>query len=241
MFPDARVVRMDRDTTRSRGAHERILKAVSSREVDILIGTQMVAKGHDYPGITLVGVILADATINMPDFRSAERTFQILTQVSGRAGRGETPGEVIIQTYRPDHYAIRYAATHDYEGFVQEELFFRKELGYPPYARMTRFRVDGQSSAAAEQFAGKLAERLRQWVSREGRKGDKKEAVEILGPAPGVFGKLQGRFRWQVVLKGESAKDLSRIVRNACLATGGDLRPPSGVRFGVDVDPVDLY
>jgi primosomal protein N' (replication factor Y) len=241
MFPDARVVRMDRDTTRSRGAHERILKAVSSREVDILIGTQMVAKGHDYPGITLVGVILADATINMPDFRSAERTFQILTQVSGRAGRGETPGEVIIQTYRPDHYAVRYAATHDYEGFVQEELFFRKELGYPPYARMTRFRVEGQSSAAAEQFAGKLAERLGQWVSREGRKGDKKEGVEILGPAPGVFGKLQGRFRWQVVLKGESAKDLSRIVRNTCLATGGDLRPPSGVRFGVDVDPIDLY
>lgn len=240
-FPDARIVRMDRDTTRTRGAHGRILSAVSRGEVDILVGTQMVAKGHDYPGITLVGVILADATINMPDFRSAERTFQLLTQVSGRAGRGAAPGQVIIQTYRPEHYAIRHAASHGYGSFVREELRFRRELSYPPYTRMARFRIEAASAGAAERFAGRLALDLASLVKRDGEGRDQSDFLEILGPAPGVFGKLQGRYRWQVVLKGASARKLGRVVREACRRTGRELRPPSGVRFGVDVDPVDLY
>ena len=241
LFPGARIARMDRDTTRTRGAHGRILGAVSRREVDILLGTQMVAKGHDYPGITLVGVILADVSINMPDFRSAERTFQLLTQVSGRAGRGGAPGEVIIQTYRPDHYAIRHAASHDYDGFVQEELSFRRELSYPPYARMVRFRIEAASASAAEKFAGRLALGLANLAEGEEGKRGRGGLLEILGPAPGVFGRLQGKFRWQVVLKSASPKKLGRVVREACRGTGKDFRPPSKVRFGVDVDPLDLY
>ncbi|MBI2881612.1 MAG: primosomal protein N' [Candidatus Tectomicrobia bacterium] len=236
-FSGARIARMDRDTTRSRGAHGRILDAVSRGEVDVLVGTQMVAKGHDYPGITLVGVILADATLNMPDFRSAEKTFQVLTQVSGRAGRGGAPGEVIIQTYRPEHYAVRYAASHDYEGFVREELRFRRELHYPPYSRMARFRIEAASAAAAERFARRLVLDLAKLVKRE-RGGD---FVEVLGPAPGVFGRLQGRFRWQVVLKSVSVRRLGEIIGKVYPAAGGDLRPPSGVRLAVDVDPVELF
>ncbi|MFQ5693317.1 MAG: primosomal protein N', partial [Nitrospinota bacterium] len=240
-FPAARVARMDRDTTRSRGAHERILGAVSRGEIDVLVGTQMVAKGHDYPGITLVGVILADATLNIPDFRSAERTFQLLTQVSGRAGRGGAPGEVIVQTYRPEHYAVHHAASHDYDGFVREELRFRRELGYPPYSRMVRFRIEATEPSAAEGYAGRLAGRLAALAGRRKGTAGAEDAVEILGPAPGVFGQLQGRFRWQVVLKCPSARELGEVVREACGWAGGELRPPSGVRFGVDVDPVDLF
>ncbi len=240
LFPAARVVRMDRDTTRSRGAHGRILGAVSRGEIDILVGTQMVAKGHDYPGITLVGVLLADATINIPDFRSGERTFQLLTQVSGRAGRGQVPGEVIIQTYRPDHYAVLHAAAHDYEGFVQEELRFRRDLAYPPYTRMVRFRIEGESAEKTEKFAGRLALALTNLAAREGG-GAGKGVPEILGPAPGVFGKLQNRFRWQVVLKEASVRKLGRVVSAARRRMEEDLRPPSGVRLGVDVDPMDLY
>ena len=240
LFPAARVVRMDRDTTRSRGAHGRILGAVSRGEIDILVGTQMVAKGHDYPGITLVGVLLADATINIPDFRSGERTFQLLTQVSGRAGRGQVPGEVIIQTYRPDHYAVLHAAAHDYEGFVQEELRFRRDLAYPPYTRMVRFRIEGESAEKTEKFAGRLALALTNLAARGGG-GAGKGVPEILGPAPGVFGKLQNRFRWQVVLKEASVRKLGRVVSAARRRMEEDLRPPSGVRLGVDVDPMDLY
>ncbi|MDP6483028.1 MAG: primosomal protein N' [Nitrospinota bacterium] len=242
LFPAARVARMDRDTTQSRGAHGRILGAVSRGEIDILVGTQMVAKGHDYPGITLVGVILADATINIPDFRSGERTFQLLTQVSGRAGRGRVPGEVIIQTYRPDHYAVLHAAAHDYEGFVQEELRFRRDLAYPPYTRMVRFRIEGESAEKTEKFAGRLALVLTNVGARLGGVGGPGKGVpEILGPAPGVFGKLQDRFRWQVVLKEASVRKLGRVVSAARRRTEEDLRPPAGVRLGVDVDPMDLY
>ena len=201
----------------------------------------MVARGHDYPGITLVGVLLADATINIPDFRWGERTFQLLTQVSGRAGRGRVPGEVIIQTYRPDHYAVLHAAAHDYEGFVQEELRFRRDLAYPPYTRMVRFRIEGESAEKTEKFAGRLALALTNLAACEGEGRGGKGVPEILGPAPGVFGKLQNRFRWQVVLKEASVRKLGRVVSAVQRRVEKDLRPPSGVRLGVDVDPMDLY
>ena len=240
-FPMGRIARMDRDTTRSRGAHGRILRSLAKGEIDILVGTQMVAKGHDYPGITLVGVIQADATLNMPDFRAGERTFQLLTQVAGRAGRGDTPGEVIIQTFRPDHYAVRHAAAQDYDGFVRDELQFRRELGYPPYARMVRFRIEAREAESAERFAVRLAMVLGKRTGHLDGSGREPSYPELLGPAPGVFGKLQGRHRWQVALKDSSAHRLSRLVQEFCRTEDRELRPPTGVRLSVDVDPIDLY
>ena len=144
LFPEARVSRMDRDTTSGRGGHARVLKGVEDGSIDILVGTQMIAKGHDFPGVTLVGVISADATLNLPDFRSAERTFQLITQVMGRAGRGDAPGKVLIQTLNPDHYAVSRAAAHDFAGFYQEELEFRREAWYPPFAHLASLSAVGQ-------------------------------------------------------------------------------------------------
>ncbi len=233
LFPEAAVERMDRDTTRARGAHRRILDRLSRGEVDILIGTQMIAKGHDYPGITLVGVISADLSLNMPDFRAAERTFQLLTQVAGRAGRGPAPGEVFFQTYRPDHYCIRFARTQDYDGFCRQELEFRRELRYPPFGRLARLRVESGDAEMAKEFVGRLADAMIKILPAG--------VAEVMGPSPGVFPKLQNRYRWQVLLKASTPKLLLQALRMGSELTEGRLRPPSKVRFGVDVDPVELF
>jgi primosomal protein N' (replication factor Y) len=193
----------------------------------------MIAKGHDYPAITLVGIISADLSLNMPDFRAAERTFQLLTQVAGRAGRGESPGEVFLQTYRPDHYCILFAKDHDYLGFCQKELEFRRELRYPPFSRMARLRVESGEAELAKAFAGRLADELGRLLPAE--------VAEVMGPSPGVFPKLQNRYRWQVLLKAPTAKLLLQALRRGTELIERNLRPPSGVRFGVDVDPVELF
>ena len=240
-FPLARISRMDRDTTRSRGSHGRILRSLAEGEIDILVGTQMVAKGHDYPGITLVGVVQADATLNMPDFRSGERTFQVLTQVAGRAGRGDVPGEVIVQTFRPQHYALRHAIAQDYDGFAREELQYRRELDYPPYSRMLRFRIEAQDSGPAEHFSTQLAMKIRKRLKSMDGVGCNVSPLEILGPTPGIFDKLQGRHRWQVVIKGSSSQRLNRLVQEITQTEYSGFRPPSGVKLGIDVDPIELY
>ncbi|MGH7817353.1 MAG: helicase-related protein, partial [Candidatus Binatia bacterium] len=147
LVPAARVARMDRDTTSQRGSHEALIRRWEKGEIDILVGTQMITKGHDVSGVTLVGALLADLSLNLPDFRAAERTFQLLSQVAGRSGRGDDPGRVIIQTYAPDHYAVKFLIAHDYRGFFAAESEFRRMLNYPPYGRLINLRIDGPKLA----------------------------------------------------------------------------------------------
>jgi primosomal protein N' (replication factor Y) len=230
LLPQARVARMDSDTTSGRGSHARILKKLEDGGIDILIGTQMIAKGHDYPGVTLVGVISADATLNLPDFRSAERAFQLVSQVTGRAGRGDAPGKVLIQSLAPDHYALVRAAAHDFAGFYADEIEFRREAGYPPFAYLATVNLSGTSAGAVEKGADDAAQLLRD-LRLEFR-----SRVEILGPAPATMAKVRGRFRWQILLKSPTRRELNRILAR-CKA---DFRPPPVVRMNIDVDPVDM-
>jgi primosomal protein N' (replication factor Y) len=230
LFPPARVSRLDRDTTRGRGGHARVLKGVEAGEVDILIGTQMIAKGHDFPGVTLVGVVSADAALNLPDFRSAERTFQLVSQVMGRAGRGDLPGRVVIQTLAPEHPAIVLAAAHDYAGFCSGELASREELGYPPFAFLAALHLSGTNAAAVEEGATAVAACLGALKRRL------KSRVEILGPAPAPLNKVRGRFRWQLLLKSAGRSELHRLVA----ALRGEVKLPAVVRLAIDIDPVDM-
>lgn len=229
LFPEARVARMDSDTTTGRGGHARILKRLEEGEIDILIGTQMIAKGHDYPGVTLVGIVSADATLNLPDFRSAERTFQLVSQVMGRAGRGDAPGKVMIQGLDPDHYALLRAAAHDYEGFYEEELAFRREAGYPPFSHLAMVVISGTAEKAVEQGAQDAAR-----LVREERQALQVRA-EILGPAPAPLAKVRGRFRWQILLKAPNRSELKRLL----FRFQRQWSPPRVLRTTVDVDPVD--
>jgi primosomal protein N' (replication factor Y) len=230
LFPTARVSRMDRDTTRGRGGYARALDGVRDGTVDILIGTQMIAKGHDFPGVTFVGVVSADASLNIPDFRSAERTFQMLTQVMGRAGRGDQPGRVIVQTLSPDHYAISHAVQHDYSGFYAEELAYRQELAYPPFAYLSALLFSGMAASEVAQGAETAARLLRN-IRQE-----QKSRVEILGPAAAPLGKVRGRYRWQLLLKAKGRNDLHRLLA----AFRARLKLPAVVRMNIDVDPVDM-
>lgn len=230
LFPDARVARMDRDTTAGRGGHSRILKLVEKGEIDILIGTQMIAKGHDFPGVTVVGVISADTTLNLPDFRGGERAFQLVSQVLGRAGRGDTPGVVLVQTMNPEHFALRAAVAHDYEAFYREELTQRQDAGYPPFAYLAALHFSGNSLAAVEEEARKAAAVLR---------GVKKNAglrLDILGPAPAPLGKIRGRHRWHILLKATQ-----RSALHAALKQLQSLQLPAAtVRTAVDIDPLEM-
>ncbi len=228
-FPGARVGRLDRDTTSNKGAHRRILEAWEGGTLDILIGTQMVAKGHDVHGVTLVGVLLADVALNMPDFRAAERAFQLLTQVAGRAGRGTRPGRVLVQTYRPAHHSLIAAAAHDYAGFAPRELSLRRELAYPPFARLVVLRLEGVEAERTEQAAVALA--------TFGRTLDK--AVTLRGPAPAPLERLRNRYRWQLLLGSPSVRALHQGTRRL-LAHWRGMRAARSVRLVVDVDPVSM-
>ena len=230
LFPEAQIVRMDRDTTTGRGGHARIIRQMENGSVDILIGTQMVAKGHDFPGVTLVGVVSADSSLNLPDFRSAERTFQLITQVIGRAGRGDQPGRVLVQTLSPDHYALTHALAHDFAGFYDAELAFRRELDYPPFSHLAAIELSGTAAQAVETAAQEAAEQLSR-LKREIR-----SRVMLLGPAAAPLGMLRGRHRWQILLKGEHRTDLHRLLSRAREA----FNLPRVVRLTIDVDPVDM-
>lgn len=219
-FPTARTLRWDAETTRKKGAHDVILTHFTNHQADILIGTQMLAKGLDLPLVTLVGVILAEVGLNLPDYRATERTFQVLTQVSGRAGRSPLGGRVILQTYEPDNYAIRTAAGHDYAAFYETELAYRRDLRYPPFTHLVRLEYRHHDPHQAETTAQALAERLRGWIHKEGAK------VGMSGPVPCFFTKLYGRYRWQIILKGA---DPTAILRNRHL--------PDWI---VEVDPPSL-
>jgi len=241
LLPDARIVRMDRDTTTKRGAHMRIFQSMKNKEADILIGTQMVTKGLDLPDITLVGVLLADATLHLPDFRSGERTFQFLTQVAGRAGRGTKGGEVIVQTFNPDHYAIRHASGHDFMGFYSDESSFRKALGYPPFKRLVRLLIKGNN----KDHVASSSERLKEILVRNSAEG-----IDILGPVSAPFSKIRGKHRWHIIIKGKDAKTLNRIVRKSLdelkrqrqghTTTGSVPGMNKSAQVEVDIDPLSL-
>jgi primosomal protein N' (replication factor Y) len=195
-FPEARTLRWDYETTRQKGAHQLILNQFRQHQADLLIGTQMIAKGLDLPLITLVGVVLADANLNLPDFRMAERTFQTLTQVAGRAGRSPLGGEVILQTFQPDHYVIQAAAHHDYGAFYRRELAYRKSMAYPPFSRFVRLEYRHNDPVQAERTARDMAARIQVWIENENRR-----VTTLIGPAPCFFARVGGQSRWQIILR----------------------------------------
>jgi len=226
-FPDARVLRMDSDTTRKRGSHGDLYRQFASGEGNILLGTQMVAKGFHFPGVTLVGVISADAELHFPDFRANERTFQLIMQVAGRAGRGDEPGEVVVQSYACDNPGIRHAATDDYRGFMTSEISSRRTLGYPPYGRMIRILLKGREEAAVLKTGRDVLRRLSAVVP---------ESVSVLGPAPAPLYRLNRWYRVHLFLRGPSALTLRKCVESS----GIDALSRKNVHIAVDVDPVDM-
>jgi primosomal protein N' (replication factor Y) len=234
LFPKTEVGRMDRDTTSRKRSHYQILKKLEAGKIDILVGTQMIVKGHDFPNVTFVGVVSADTSLHFPDFRSSERTFQLLTQVAGRAGRGETFGEVLIQTFNPDHYSIVKAKDHDFIGFYQEEMEFRKALEYPPFSRLINFRLVGNSEKKTKMIAEEMG-RIAQSLLRKGfRKG-----IEILGPSTAPFAKMRGKFRWQMLAKGKSPQLLHKFAEELPLRLEAHLKG-KGVNLDIDVDPISI-
>lgn len=230
-FPGARIARMDVDTTSAKWAHHEILERVERGELDILLGTQMIAKGLDFPGVTLVGVVNADIAMNLPDFRASERTFQLLTQVAGRAGRGAKGGEVIVQTSLPQHYAVACAVTHDFEGFAEHELAERRSPPYPPHARLLNAVLSGTDERAVTDAAGECA----RWLQAVLPAG---APVELIGPAPCAIDRVRGRWRWHLVLRSASARAIGVAGR---LLQRYPLRPGRAeLRLILDRDPVSL-
>lgn len=230
LFPEARIERLDRDTTRRRDELEGILDRFRQKEIDILTGTQMIVKGHDFPGISLVGVLCGDLSLHFPDFRAAERTFQMLTQVAGRTGREKDSGRVILQTFDPDHEAIQCAASHAYESFFEKDSVLRRELAYPPYGHLILVRVEGNNEKRVEKKAimiGRAARLL---------KGESK-GVMIMGPAPSPRKKMVGRYRWQLLFKAATRTPVRSLVK--ALISEGYLKG-HGLKIVVDVDPIDL-
>jgi primosomal protein N' (replication factor Y) len=228
-FPTARVARLDRDAASGKDV-EAVLARMRRREIDLLVGTQMVAKGHDLPHVTLVGVIAADAALSMPDFRAAERTFHLLVQVAGRAGRADLPGRVLLQTRAPEHPAVRFAARHDVEAFLRAELDDRHELSYPPFARLVLVRLDGKDDRETAEAARILA---RAAAETDAGKSGK---LDVLGPTTAPVHRARDRFRWRVLLRGERAE-----VRAGALAVRQAMVSlPRAVRVVIDVDPVAM-
>lgn len=229
MFPQARIGRLDRDTVRGREDFERVLAALDEGELDLLVGTQMIAKGHDVHGVTLVGVVGADMALGMPDFRAAERTFQLLTQVAGRAGRGENPGKVVLQTYFPDHYAVQRAAQHDFAGFYEKELRFRSWMHYPPYSALANVLVRSDKLDNALRWSGLLGG----WFEKT-----RHENIRVLGPAAAPILRLKNDYRYHFVLKSASREKLNGLLR-AMLAYAASEKIPR-TQIIVDVDAMWL-
>jgi len=229
LLPRARIARLDRDSASGPGKAATLLARFARRELDVLIGTQMVAKGHDFPGVTLVGALDADGPLHLPDFRAAERCVQLLAQVAGRAGRGEQPGRVLLQAFRTAEPAVLAAAAHDYAGFARDELARREALSFPPYARLCALRLQGNVEARVQAAAERLAGRARELQRRGG------DPVEVLGPAPAPIARLRGKHRFQLLLRARDHRPLHGLCRAL-----GEAPLPAGVELAVDVDPVAL-
>jgi primosomal protein N' (replication factor Y) len=227
-FPGARVARLDRDAATTTERLTEILASFARREIDVMVGTQMVAKGHDFPGVTLVCVVMADTALALPDFRAAERTFQLLTQVGGRAGRGKDPGRVLVQTYNPDSEPVRRVLAHDFDGFASGELVRRRGLAYPPYTRMVAIRLEGSNPEQTRAVAERLAARLARALTHAS------PGVRLLGPAPSPISRIKGKSRWQMLLKGPNHAALAPL---SALVEAALPDLPNGVKVVIDVDP----
>ena len=224
-MPDATVARLDRDAARRRGAGQSLLARFRAGEIDVLVGTQMIAKGHDFPNVTLVGVVSADVGLQVADFRAAEHTFQLLTQVAGRAGRGERPGTAIVQSFHPEHYSVVHACSQEYVAFFDEEMRYRTALRYPPVVSMVNAIVRGRSPEGAMRDAARMAAMLRAARS----------TFEVLGPAVAPISRLRGQHRAQIFLKGVNRRTMHTVLRSTL-----DANPDLGRRVTIDVDPISL-
>ena len=232
-FPRACVKRMDADSTTRKDAHQKILDAFKSRQIDILVGTQMIAKGLDFPNVTLVGVISADTALNLPDFRAGERSFNLLTQVAGRSGRGKAGGEVIIQTYVPKHYSVQASKTHDYPSFYQQEIAYREELSYPPLTHAAKLLLRGEVETEVINLAKSFLERLKTIQTQ--RFPD----VEIRGPVAAPLSKIMGKYRWHFFLRNANVEKLREFLQKAVRSTDAP-RVPKNIDLVVDIDPVTV-
>ncbi len=230
LFPSINIDRLDRDSISKKGALNKILTKFERGETNILVGTQMITKGHDYHNVTLVGIISADTSLNIPDFRSSEKTFQLITQFSGRAGRGITPGNVIIQTFNPDHYSILCAKDHDYYRFYKEEIKFRKELNYPPFSRLINFKIIGKNEEKTKEIAidvGNIAKMISKRYSKD---------INILGPSPAPIAKIKGKYRWQLLVKGRNRSSLYGFSSDFL----DECHKKRSAKIIIDVDPMNL-
>ena len=235
LFPDARIARIDQDTTNKKGQLISLLKKIKNRSVDIIVGTQMLAKGHDFPFITLVGIICADLSLNFPDFRSSERTFQLLAQVAGRAGRGERTGKVIMQTYNADHFAIQASKNQDFVEFYQSETPFRKALLYPPFAKIIQLKISGINALKVKNHSLMLGSMLKTMLENDDKLNN---SVQILGPIEAGIPKIATRFRWQILIKGISITILNKLVRD--LISQKQVKSAKHVSTTIDVDPYSM-
>ncbi|WNQ13668.1 primosomal protein N' [Paenibacillus aurantius] len=242
LFPGIRVIRMDVDTTSEKGSHEKWLTMFRERKADVLLGTQMVAKGLDFPDVTLVGVIAADTVLNLPDFRAGERTFQLLTQVAGRAGRHQLPGEVYVQTYTPEHYSIINAAQHDYDGFIRTELETRLACGYPPYCRLILLTLSHEEIPFLVRASESLAKRLKDLAGQAGllvsalSESGGAEGMEVLGPVASPIPRIKDRYRFRCMVKYKGGREVSELVGKA-VAAFDEMCRQEGLQISVDVDP----
>jgi primosomal protein N' (replication factor Y) len=233
IFPKARIARMDRDTTTRKGSILKLLKGLRNKTTDVLVGTQMVAKGHDFPNITLVGIICADLSLSFPDFRAGERTFQLLAQVAGRAGRGDRPGSVILQTYNPEHFSISAAREQDFISFYHQEIGFRKALNYPPFSRIIQFKISGKDPEKTKSHSRLLGELCRALKKKD---ADNYQSIEIMGPIEASLTRIAQRYRWQILLKSSNAKVLHQYINQLLSGNAADFTRRH-VKVAIDVDP----
>lgn len=230
-FPKARALRMDVDTTRKKDSYEEIYNTFKNKQADILIGTQMISKGLDFPSVTLVGILAADMSLNMPDYKASERSFQLITQVAGRAGRGEIPGEVIVQTYSPEHYTLEFTKKNDYEGFFKEELPLRKAMNYPPFSSILLINLSSQKEELLINFTEMLGREVKKVINEF-------ENVEILGPCPCVISKIKEMYRWQILIKGEINEFIANIIKERVYDFSKDVY--NDIRITLDINPNSL-
>jgi primosomal protein N' (replication factor Y) len=233
-FEGASIARIDRDTVKTKGSMERLLGSFGRGEIDILVGTQMIAKGHHFPGVTLVGVLMADLSLNVPDFRAAERTFQLLTQVAGRAGRGDQPGRVVVQTFLPDHYAVLHGGEDDAALFYKEEFEMRKAFSYPPFCRLLNIKLESSDEEVVATCAKRLRLAGERFLKEQGL-----SCIELLGPVPSPMSRIKRKYRWHMVAKCADASPLHRFAR-AVISYMKEEKLSSRVRLVTDFDPYSL-
>lgn len=231
-FKEAKVLRMDVDTTRSKDSYENIYNTFKDGKADILIGTQMISKGLDFKNVTLVGILAADMSINIPDYRASERTFQIITQVAGRAGRGEKQGNVIIQTYTPDHYSLKYAINYDYEGFYEREFTVRALMKYPPFGKILLINAISKKEDLLKQFMHKISNGIKLLVEKE-------KDIDVLGPIPCLIAKVKENYRWQIVIKGEVESEFAKKIKELLYDKSNNVY--NDIRISMDINPNNLF